>query len=147
MNREPLLFSFQRFIAGRGFIANVEIQGRALFRIEDEDWWLFGVQPGGIAAGGKTYGMALYEFRKGYTSVLFDIAFGAEDFQNFKEMVEEFFAQVNKPNLEDWQEIAAASCYENHLLPSVSVIEIKLAEIDPSQNKLDFVLLGEKIDG
>jgi len=40
----------------------------------DGDIWMFGVQPGGVARGGRERSQAFYEFKKNYRSVLFDIA-------------------------------------------------------------------------
>jgi hypothetical protein len=53
--------------------------------------WMYGVRPGGLAAGGKDEGEAYLEFCQACRSVLYDIAEEASDFPDFKGRVERFF--------------------------------------------------------
>ena len=82
MTRYPLLLGFRDLIAGNGFVASVALNGRALLVDEDDGFWMYGVNPGGLAAGGSTAAEALAEFRKDYRLVLFDIATEAEGFED-----------------------------------------------------------------
>jgi hypothetical protein len=100
----PLVFSFPDVIVGNGFTARVEITGHAVLCEESADsFWLFGVQPGGIAGGGKDWSEARRAFKESYLSVLFDIALDSATYDAFKNGVEQFFAAVNEPNRETWE--------------------------------------------
>jgi hypothetical protein len=99
----PILFSFRHLIAGNGFVASVVIDGRALLTQEDGGFWLFGVQPGGIAGGGSGLTEALNEFKKGYLSVLFDIATESKSFDEYKAALTQFFCEVNPANEDAWK--------------------------------------------
>jgi len=107
MTRYPLLFGFRDLIAGNGFVAGVALNGRALIVDEDDGFWMYGVNPGGLAAGGSTASEALSEFRKDYRLVLFDIATEAPSFEDFERQVTEFFNAVNKPTASEWEEAVA----------------------------------------
>lgn len=100
----PLVFTFPELISGEGFVATVEVHGRAVLIDEgDGDFWIFGVQPGGVAGGGKDYSEACREFKKSYLSVLFDIASEAKTYDAFVGEVRSFFDAVNDPNLGVWE--------------------------------------------
>jgi len=104
MTRYPLLLGFRDLIAGNGFVAAVALNGRALLVDEDDGFWMYGVNPGGLAAGGSTAAEALAEFRKDYRLVLFDIANEAESFEDFEREVSVFFNDTNKPTVSEWEE-------------------------------------------
>src|SRR5258706_8580365 len=99
MTQYPLLFGFNDLLAGKGFFAGVSVSGRGLLVDEGDGFWMYGVNPGGVAAGGKTPAEAQSEFRLVYRSVPFDIASEAMDFHGFKEEVDRFFNDTNKPTL------------------------------------------------
>lgn len=104
MKRYPLVFSFRDLIAGNGFAAVVSMDGRVLLVEEDDqDTWMFGVQPGGIAGGDPQRKLAFSEFKKSYLSVLFDISAEATSFEQFKGKVTAFFDEINASSVEDWQ--------------------------------------------
>jgi hypothetical protein len=48
------MFTFRDKVTSRGFIADVTTYGRLLAVHEDDGWWFCGVNPGGLASGGKT---------------------------------------------------------------------------------------------
>jgi hypothetical protein len=101
----PLLFGYQDLIAGAGFIAGVRIDGCALIDDDhDEEVWVYGVQPGGLAADGASQIEATSEFRSIYRKALFDIAASASDFDDFKAEVEYFFNDVNDVLRVDWED-------------------------------------------
>lgn len=103
--RCPLLFSFRDLVEGKGFLAEVVTHGRGLMICEGpDDFWMYGVNPGGIAAGGKNPDEANVEFRKAYTVVLFDIAYQASDFASFKRSVAAFFDETNLPTEKAWKD-------------------------------------------
>jgi hypothetical protein len=99
----PLVFTFQHPIMGNGFIAYVVTKGRVLLSDEgDGDLWMSGVQPGGIAGGGHERAEALGEFKKGYLSVLFDIAEESVSYEDFEVAAKAFFAEKNDENERTW---------------------------------------------
>lgn len=102
MTKYPLLFTFFSKIEGRGYLADVAVHGRLLAEEEDGGWWAFGVNPGGVAAAGKTRTDAYIEFRKSLMQVLFDLAAQAKDFYAFRKAAMKFFGEVNKPTADEW---------------------------------------------
>lgn len=105
MIRYPILFGFRDLVAGSGFVATIATEGRALLTDEGEEgFWMYGVNPGGIAGSGDTPVEAQSDFRQRYKSVLFDIARVSGDFSQFKATVERFFYEVNKPTAKEWDE-------------------------------------------
>ena len=152
MPRYPLLFGFRDLVAGNGFIAGVRVDGRALMVEEDEaDFWMYGVTPGAIAAGGRTPGEAQAEFRLRYRSVLYDIASEAKDFGVFRAEVERFFREVDETEAAAW-EAAVHEVRQGRVsadwLPrgkaesrfGIEVVELK--EPAPSMNLLDQAALA-----
>jgi preprotein translocase subunit Sss1 len=103
MTHYPILFTFADKISGNGFLARVTAHGQALVVHEPDGWWIYGVMPGGIAAGGATFPEAHAEFRKAFTTILFDIAEEPRDLREFRTEVGRFFREVNKPTEEEWQ--------------------------------------------
>lgn len=105
MKHYPLVFSFRDMVAGNGFVAHVIVDGRVLLVEEDdEDIWMFGVQPGCVAGGDKERRTAFAEFKNNYLGALYDIAAEASSFADFKKLTEQFFQEVNEPNARDWTE-------------------------------------------
>jgi len=98
----PLLFTLTEKIEGDGFIADVEMRGRTLLVEEDGEIWMYGVQPGGIAAGGENEDAAYLEFRQTLKAVFFDISIDSADFRSFKRKIKKFFEEVSKPTEEEW---------------------------------------------
>lgn len=104
MERYPILFGRHELIEGNGFIARVEVSGRALLSREDgEEFWVEGINPGGFAGKGASPGEALASFCEELRVVLFDIALETSDFDAFKAEVERFFQETNQPALLDWE--------------------------------------------
>jgi hypothetical protein len=103
MTRYPLLFTFLDKVSGKGYLANVAVHGSVLAVKEGDDaWWMYGVNPGGLAAPGKTWGEAYIEFRNTLMEVLFDIASEAKDFYEFRAAAKKFFDERNEPTYRDW---------------------------------------------
>jgi hypothetical protein len=107
MTHYPLLYGLSDIIAGNGFFVSVSLHGRALLVDEGDGFWMYGVKPGAIAAGGATPGEAQSEFRQIYTSVLFDIAAEAANFEDFKAQVEQFFFVSDEATAAEWEAAVA----------------------------------------
>jgi len=104
MTRYPLLFTFLDKVEGNGYLAEIAVHGR-LLAVEEDDgtWWMYGVNPGGLAASADSRPGAYGEFRKTLLKVLFDIASEAKDFFAFRAGARKFFNEVNTPTLAEWQ--------------------------------------------
>lgn len=97
MTEFPLLFTFRGLVAGNGFVAAVEACGRApLVRESEEDWWFYGVEPGGIGEGGKTANEAHLAFNSSINGVLADVAEETPSFKDFKATAESFFGEIDR---------------------------------------------------
>jgi hypothetical protein len=105
MKRYPLLFTFYDKVEGEGFLATVTTQGRALAVHEADDTWsLYGVEPGAIAACGKTILEAHADFRRTLTGVLYDFAAEARaDFEVFRRLAERFFYEADGKSVAEWK--------------------------------------------
>jgi len=105
MTHYPLLFGFRDLVAGKGFLAGVAVHGRALLVQDDENgYWMHGINPGGLSAGGADTGEAQRAFRETYRTILFDISAAAKDFDEFKTEAERFFNEVSGRLLSKWAE-------------------------------------------
>ncbi len=128
MSRCPLLFTFKDIVSGNGFLTDIEAHGRILGVQEGGGVWMYGVRPGGLAAGGKDEGEAYLEFRQAYRSVLYDIAEEASDFPDFKGRVERFFRETCEETENEWRE-ALTDVREGRL--KVEGLLIKSADSKP----------------
>lgn len=109
MTRYPLLFGFRDLIAGKGFVASVSLSGRALLVDEDRrGFWMYGVNPGGVAAMGGTAGKAQSEFRSSYRSVLSGIAAQARGYSEFEREVSGFVDASNPRTVAEWEDAVCA---------------------------------------
>ena len=105
----PVLFTYRDVIIGAGYVAHVEASGRFLIEDKgtDEDIWIYGVNPGGLAAKGVGQKEAAEEFRASYRTVLIDLAEESTDFNTFKNQVEIFYRSTCEATDKDWQEAVA----------------------------------------
>ncbi len=109
MTEFPLLFTFRGLVAGNGFVAAVEACGRALLvRESEEDWWFYGVEPGGIGEGGKTANEAHLAFNSSINGVLADVAEETPSFKDFKATAESFFGEIDRTDEARWAQARAA---------------------------------------
>lgn len=100
----PLVFTLQNAIEGCGFLAGITITGKAVMeQDENEEWWMYGVCPGAIAAGGDTPKEAFQNFRNRYKEVLFDIAEECGNFLAFKNETEAFFRSEDSEENARWE--------------------------------------------
>jgi hypothetical protein len=104
MTHYPLLFARREKVEGNGFIARVAVSGRVLLTDEDGEFWVEGINPGGIAASGSSANEALAQFCLDFLAVLFDIASDARNFDHFREQVQRFFNDASEPALKEWEE-------------------------------------------
>ena len=109
MTRYPLLFGFRDLIAGKGFVASVSLKGRALLVDEEaRGFWMYGVNPGGVAAQGATAGRVQDAFRAAYRSVLTGIAAQARGYSELEREMNGFVEATNHPTAAEWQEAVFA---------------------------------------
>ena len=102
----PLLFTFRRTLFGDGFVVEVKASnGRALCVHEDDETvWMYGVNPGGMAAFGRDAVEAREAFADAFTKILKDIVLKSVSFEDFERMVHDFFEQTNDGFEQDWAE-------------------------------------------
>ena len=82
MSRWPFLITLREKVYGNGFLAEVVAQGRALGVVEGKnDFWLYGVNPGALAAGGASGGDAHINFVRALRTVLYDFSGEAATFE------------------------------------------------------------------
>ncbi len=92
MTPYPLLFRCQELVAGKGYVAHVDIRGRLVaYRREEGTFWISGVEPGDVSAGGATIREAFAAYLESLKGVLVDIALEPETFEAFKSEVQDFF--------------------------------------------------------
>jgi hypothetical protein len=104
-----LIFGFRDAVSGPGFLAGVAVEGRALMVQEgDGEWWMYGVQPGGLAAKGAGPAEAHAAFRDAYKKVLFDIAAFVPDYNAFRSEVDYFYADTDDEDAARWLDVARA---------------------------------------
>lgn len=101
----PIIFSYSDVIAGNGYVVGVAVEGGRFLMVDegDGDFWIYGVNPGGISDGGKSQKEATSAFRKTYQAVLYDIANEAPDFEAFKAEANDFLLQENEVVLNEWR--------------------------------------------
>ena len=99
----PFLFSYRSTLFGNGFIARVEAKnGRALCASEIDGFWMYGLNPGGMAARGDDPVSAHAAFRRTFSNVLVDIAKEAGTFEQFRDAVHAFFDETNEGYEQEW---------------------------------------------
>lgn len=100
----PLMFTVGDAISGVGYLAMVQLAGRALMvHEEDGRWWTYGVSPGSLAESGLTPQESYLLFRQRYKEVLFDLADEAKDFDQFSTLVRNFFHAKDEVELARWE--------------------------------------------
>ena len=150
MAQYPLLFGYRNLVAGNAFLAGVTMDGRALLVDEEGGAWVYGVNPGSLAAGGHDHTEATVRFKEAYCLVLDDIATSAANFDDFKAEVERFFEEVCGRTEEAWdQAVEKVKSQEVNLdwlakrpAESRRGVEVVLVrEITHSENRLDDELM------
>lgn len=109
METYPLFFSYGGLVAGRGYLASVQIDGRCLFeRTSSEFVSYFGVNPGGVAGQGSGQQEASRDFLEHVRLVVFELAEEAESFDRFKKLVKDFVQASNPRAGELWSKAVEA---------------------------------------
>lgn len=100
----PLHFKYRDVVSGNGFFAGVEILGRVLMSVDEDDdgVWFYGATPGAIAAFGETPDLAHAEFREIYRSILRDLAQESTDIADFSVRVKAFGLSASAETLAGW---------------------------------------------
>lgn len=103
--RFPLLFTFRDTLFGNGFVVEVcASNGRVLCANEADGVWMYGVNPGGMSAHGVDAATARQEFNATFSRILKELAQETRSFDEFKQVVAEFFEDTNKGNEAEWSE-------------------------------------------
>lgn len=149
MKNYPLIFGVRDPVLGKGFVAGVEVNGRALMREEEDGFWIDGVNPGAVCAGGESRDEAWLKFRESYRSILFDFAAAASSFDEFKREVERFFWEETPGEREAWDQAVREMKAdpnrggdwlprrEDYPDPSVEVVCIEVEKAQPKGNPDD----------
>jgi predicted RNase H-like HicB family nuclease len=110
MGEYPLIFTFNEAVVIKnvktnvGYFLFVNGRGKALMTTgETGDYWINGVQPGGMSEGGKTVKEALYNFKTAIHNILLDIAGYSENDVDFTKEVKDFFAGIDDNDLKLWE--------------------------------------------
>lgn len=148
MNGYPLIFKFNEVIFFKKFkikeyIAMVNSIGQALLVKEDDKYWIYGVQPGGMAESGRTVKEALHNFKIAFRNVLSDIEEDSNSFQNFRSQVDAFFNDIDKEELSRWEE-ARKEIKAGKISISEDISVLK-KETNEFNNFLKITLLAESI--
>ncbi len=99
----PLYFQFRTPVYGQGFVADVRIRGRITCMEEYGATCIYGVNPGGLAAGGEDMHSAYLDFRAGLAATLFDLAKDAGTFQQFEEAAKDFITATDDESVREWE--------------------------------------------
>jgi predicted RNase H-like HicB family nuclease len=103
----PIIFTITNLVPGAGFLAKVRACGKALMVREDDGaWWLYGAEPGGLAASGTTPQEAFLRFSETFKNVLDDQASECTSLNAFSIAAAEFFGESCEETTSEW---AAAS--------------------------------------
>lgn len=155
----PILFNVRDPVLGNGFVAGVEIAGRALMRKEEDGYWIDGVFPGAVSAGGLSKDEALMRYRETYRTILYDYAAAAESFHDFKQAVERFFWEETPGEAAAWKEAADELRRDEsragdwlpvttrYGAPSIGIVQLDYKKLKPGENPEDHVeLAGDSHD-
>lgn len=121
------MFSFKQVVVGNGWVAGVRMDGRALLEMEkcdgQDEFWITGVAPVGIAGGGTDRAAAFTEFRKAWMEVVFDVAAASTDFASFDQECRKFLSACEPHITKLWDD---------------AVLEVRRKQyVDPALNKGD----------
>lgn len=128
MQHLPLYFDFRAFVEGQGFVAAIRIRGRATGMPEFGSYWIYGVNPGGLAQNGADLASAYANFRRGIIQILFDLADRAADFAEFEDAARSFLFSTADGIVEEWNE--ARRKIQAGPVPDVG-LRPETAELDP----------------
>lgn len=104
----PLLFTHRGTILGKGFLADIEFEGRVLATPELDGVWVNGVHPGAIAVGAATLADTYSELFNTLGRVFVDFAEQSSSFDEFKYLVEKFYYESDAETEQEWDATVAA---------------------------------------
>jgi hypothetical protein len=148
----PLLFNFRECLFGDGIVVEVTVKnGRALSIQEPDGYWMYGVNPGAMAATGETAEAAREAFRGMFSSILKEYAVEAPSLDAFQKMVGAFFTDTNTGYEREWRAAVDVVRRENINIEglkktsadSKAIITIamkQLAQVQPADNEADLQL-------
>ena len=134
----PLLFTYRDTLFGNGFLVEVQARnGRALCIREEDEYWIYGVNPGGMAAHGADPEEAHAAFRRTFSHILVDLAQASDSFEAFRDAVRTFFDDTNEGYEAEWRDALVAVQRGEVSLEGVSVmpansprsIEVSIKEV------------------
>jgi hypothetical protein len=96
MTNYPLILNFKELVSGNGFLSEVSGRAHLVMRLEDNEWWMMGVNPGGIAAKGSTQKEAYTSFCRTFSEVIQDISSDSTSFADFQSKVKAFVSLTDK---------------------------------------------------
>lgn len=138
----PLMFTFRDVISGEGFLAGITVFGRCLMVLEGDEYWMYGVRPGGISETADTPQALLVKFRDRYKEILFDIADECRTFESFEQEVKRFFFELDSEEEHRWENAVKKIRSENLAPPDeLSKLPTESPETRPSQ------ITVERLDG
>lgn len=148
----PLIFTYRDLVYGTGFLADIRVRGRVLAVTEQDGVWMYGVNPGGLAASGSTIPEAHAAFRRSFRAVLFDIAEDASGFDDFTAQTRQFVNEATTAVEVAWQEAVEAhrasrfvlgtAAREMERLPAETPVSVDIvlktqSDFTPALNELD----------
>lgn len=148
----PLLLNFREVLFGTGIVVEVHaVNGRALCVQEPDGYWIYGVNPGGMAAVGDDPVSARREFRHTFSGVLREIAAEATSFDEFVVLIRSFFEDTNKGYEQAWRDAVDVVRKRELEVPGLKkssadarlevTVNVKaLSEIQPADNEADLQL-------
>lgn len=148
----PLLLNFREVLFGNGTVVEVHaVNGRALCVQESDGCWIYGVNPGGMAAVGADPASARREFRRTFSGILRDIATEAGSFDQFADLVRVFFEDTNPGYEQEWRDAVDVVRQQEIEVPGLKkspadaklrvTVNVKaLSDIQPADNEADLQL-------
>ena len=148
----PLLLNFREVLFGNGIVVEVHaVNGRALCVQEPDGYWVYGVNPGGMAAVGDDAASARREFRHTFSGVLREIATEADSFDKFAGLVRAFFEDTNRGYEQAWRDAVGVVRQRDLEVPGLKkspadaplhvTVNVKaVSEIQPTDNEADLRL-------
>ena len=144
MSNYPLYFAFKQVVVGKAFRALIEAKGRVLMVKENDKYWLYGVQPGGMAASGETMGAGLQNFGTAFKNILLDIAAESQTADEFRKVVRDFFTSIDEEDANAWETARNEVRSEKTKCPDdISNLRKETSNLDCT---IDIVLIRKKDD-
>jgi len=99
----PLILSLKELVKGPTFVAGVMARLHIVMKADYDQWWMYGVNPGGISEGGDTQETAYLKFLRAFREVLADIASDCHTYEEFMARANAFIMETNDSERTDWE--------------------------------------------